>query len=202
MINIKIILIMISLIFFGCAKLEQDYPERNFYVLDAKRNTEKTIKNSDIILEINRFNISPKYSGREFVYRISENKYISDFYNQFFKSPDTLINSVSYNWLADSGIFKDVINRDLEVETDYLLDANIRNIYVDLSNPGEAKSILEIQFFLTEESPTDTKLIFNKTYREEIRADDKSSEDFVKSWNGALEMILTKFESDIEKLDL
>jgi len=202
MINNNIILIIISLIFFGCAKLEQDYPERNFYVLDAQRNPEKTVNTSDNILEINRFNISPKYSGREFVYKVSENKYVSDFYNQFFKSPDTLINSTTYNWLTDSGIFKDVISGSIEVETDYILDANISDIYVDLRNPGDTKSILEIQFFVTEETPTDTKLKYNKTYREEITVEDRTSDNFVKSWNKALELILTKFESDIEKLEL
>lgn len=202
MINSTKILILLSLLIFSCAKLEQNYPVRNFYVIDAQRSSSKALYTSKKTLEINRFNISPKYSGREFVYKVSENKYVSDFYNQFFKSPETLLNSETYGWLTESGIFKNVISGSIEVETDYILDANISDIYVDIRNPGDTKSILSIQFFITEETPTDTKLIFNKNYREEITAEDRSAESFVKGWNTALESILTSLENDIEKLEL
>ena len=197
-----IMLAVLCLFTFSCANLEQNYPERNFYVIHAERTDKTSDRVTGGILEINNFNISPEFTSREFVYRTGENKYVSDFYNQFFKSPASLIRNETYQWMSDSGMFKSVISRSVEIDTDYILDGNVTELYIDLINLGNPRAVLSIQFFITKETPTKTVLIFDKKYREEIDTQDRSPENFIKSWNNALELILTDFEKDMSSLNL
>lgn len=194
--------IIFSILIFGCAKLDQDYPQRNYYIIDIERTRDKSDKMFNKTLEISKFNISPKFSGREFIYKTAESKYTSDFYNQFFKTPVSIINAETYEWLTESGLFKDVIDRTIPVEPDYLLNANITEIYIDLTLSGGARSVLSIQFFISEESSLDSKIIFSRNYEEEVTVKSISPDNFMKGWNQALEKILNNLEKDLEGLSL
>jgi len=198
----KIILFLILIAaFYGCAKLDKDYPARNYYVLSVQRPPGNFGKEIDKILELTRFNISPNFQGREFIYKLSKNKHDSDFYNQFFKPPASIVSVEVGRWIQSSKIFKNVIDPHTPIQPYYVLYGNVVEIFADYSE-SDPKAILSILFFLVDESQSDSKIILNGKYSEKIGINSKSAKSLVEGWNTALAMILSNLESDLKKLDL
>lgn len=202
-------MIYIQLFFFaliisttGCAKLDKSYPERKYYVFDVTPNVSASVPIPNSVLKIRRFRVSPAYHGNEFVYRISSDGYESDFYNQFFKSPSSLITQVVYKWASRSSPFEYVVEAPSEVTPDFILDGVVNAIYGDYSASGSPKAILRIQIFLLIEVAAKREIVFSKTYREEIDINSKAPNDLVAGWDEALTNIMTDFEVDLGKVNL
>jgi len=68
-----------------------------------------------------------------------------------------------------------------------------------LSKP---EAVLSIHFYLLDESDIDSKIIFNKSYEQNIEINSKSAKSLIEGWNNALARILSNLESDLKKLDL
>ncbi len=206
MINLKKILIsytimlLVLLLVTGCSGIiKKGYPERNYYALDVSRHTEKfspeTVKN----LEIRKLNVSSRYDGREFVYRISDVRYKSDFYNGFFKYPSSMITEEVRKWLAESGLFQSVIYSARVVEADYIMEGVLHSLYGDYSESRKPGAIMEIEFFLIKDISAHSEIVFRRMYRKEIPLKDNSPGALVKGWNEALKQILMDFESDLNR---
>jgi len=192
------------LLFFdliGCAKLEKNYPQRNYYILSITNEHQNSPSISGSILQIPRFKISPSFSGREFVYRKSDLSYESDFYNQFFKSPGSLITDEVRKWFTESGSFKHVVDSSNDVDADYTLQGNVSELYGDFRSSVSPNAVLGVQFLLTDSSAS-PKIILQNNYRKEIPLEANSPQDLVKGWNEALRQILGELEHDMRKVGL
>jgi len=207
--NFPISLIIIFLIFIevmtGCAKLERAYPERNFYMLNFSRNSDlkTSIRHKDKILVVNHFSVSPGSIGAEFTYRVGEESYKSDFYNQFFRPPGALISEEVRRWFIDSELFQYVLySSPSDIKPDYLLDGNINELYGDFREGSKPKAVLGIQCFLTDQQKSPAKIIFYRNYRKEILIGSNSPRDLVQGWNEALTQILTELDRDLSQINL
>jgi Protein of unknown function (DUF330). len=152
-------------------------------------------------LGISRFKISPSFDGREFIYRTGDLGYESDFYNQFFRAPESLITEEVRKWLSQSGLFKYVVDSTSNVEPNYILEGNVNDLYGDFRTSNTPKAVLEIQFFLIDETSTNPEIIFQNNYRREVVLSVSSPEALVNGWNEALQQILTALEEDLKKAD-
>ncbi|MGH7900444.1 MAG: ABC-type transport auxiliary lipoprotein family protein [Thermodesulfobacteriota bacterium] len=193
-------MLFISLV--GCAKLERNYPQRNYYILNVPDEHQNTAPVSGTVLEITRFQISPSFSGREFVYRKGDSSYESDFYNQFFRAPVLVITDEVREWFSESGAFKNVVDPTVNVNASYALQGNISELYADYRMPTSPKAVMAIQFFLTDETSVNSQIIFQNNYRREVTISTTSPDELVKGWNEALVQILAALNDDINKLDL
>src|SRR3990170_7150327 len=189
------------LLFFtltGCANFSKNYPERNYYILNASNKDQNSSPVSGTVLEVRRFEISPSFSGREFVYRIGDLSYESDFYNQFFRPPSLLTTDEVRKWFSESGLFKNVVDPSNNVEPDYTLEGNVSELYGDFRSSNTPKAVLGIQFFLISKN---SKILFQNNYREEIVLNSNSPQDLANGWNEALEQILTALAGDLKNVD-
>jgi len=202
MIYIQLFFFALIIFTMGCAKLDKSYPERKYYVFDVTPNVSASVPIPNSVLKIRRFRVSPAYHGNGFVYRISSDGYESDFYNQFFKSPSSLITQVVYKWASRSSPFEYVVEAPSEVTPDFILDGVINAIYGDYSASGSPKAISRIQIFLVKEVGAKREIVFSKTYREETDINSKSPTALMNGWNAALKAILTDLGSDLRKLNL
>jgi cholesterol transport system auxiliary component len=193
--------VLLFLTLTGCATLEKNYPERNYYILNVSNKDQNPSPVSETVLEVRRFEISPSFANREFVYRNGDLSYVSDFYNQFFRPPSSLITEEVRKWLSESGQFKYVVDSSNSVEPNYVLEGNISELYGDFRATNEPKSVLGIQFFLTEETSANPKIVFQNNYRSEVVLSSNSPSELVKGWNEALQKILTALQGDIKNVD-
>ncbi|KHE90461.1 MAG: hypothetical protein K8F52_13035 [Candidatus Scalindua rubra] len=182
----------------GCLNLEKNYPEKRYFTLDASREKDVFPSDKGEVLTVRRFRVSPKYESKGLVYRLKEQNYEYDFYNELFISPSSMFTEEIRKWLAVSGLFKHVVDPSSLVDSPYILEGAITALYGDYRVSAAPKAVLEIQFFLLHEIESNSKIIFQSQYHKEEPLNGNTPDALVKSWNSALNQILTEFEADLK----
>ena len=186
----------------GCFNFNRAYPEKHYFALSVSRSKKLSLPKSNALLKIQRFGISPQFEGKGFVYFKGNLNYESDYYNEFFISPDLMVTEEVEKWLAESGLFKYVMGSSSPVEPTFKLAGAVNALYGDYSDIETPKAVLEMQFFLVRNLSSGPVIVFGKTYHEDILLKGHSPDALATGWNLALEHILTEFEADISSLDL
>jgi len=188
-------------LFTGCLNLKTGYPAKNSFLLDAKRTDKKGAEQSRVI-QVKRFHISPRFKGKGFVYRFEKLKFESDFYNEFFISPDEMITEQVQQWLSESEIFTLVTARNSEPPPDCVLEGRITELYGDFRNGGTPKAVMELKFLLLSANKSPVQILFKKRYRADIPIKEKRSALLATGWNQALEKILNQLEHDLKSIPI
>lgn len=186
----------------ACVDLEREYPEKKHFVLSAERpaaardggssSDEITAARLDTALKIGRFRVSPRFSGRGLVYRRSDVAYESDFYNEFLTSAAVNLTEETRLWLERSRLFRRVVSLSSQVDTCYILEAQINEIYADLRE--SPRSTINVQFLLLESGQ---KVLFDRTYRRDQTAIAADAANLVRAHNENLSAILRDLERDL-----
>ncbi len=198
-----LIISVLTLIMFplltGCVNLEKSYPTKRYFMLDTSRNKDIYSHGAGKVLTVRRIRVAPKYEGKGLVYRLSELSYESDFYNEFFISPVSMFTEEIRKRLSGSGLFKLVLAPSSILETNYILEGTVTSLYGDYRVKTAPKAVLEIQFFLLQETDNNPKMIFQNQYHKEEPLKDNTPEALVTSWNSVFNQILTEFETDLKE---
>ncbi len=187
--------------FTGCLNLKTGYPAKNYFLLDAKRTDQKGYEKGPVI-QIQRFRISPRYQGKEFVYRFEKLKFESDFYNEFFISPDDMITEQVQKWLSESGKFTLLTARDSDPPPDYVLGGWITELYGDFRDSDNPKAVMELTCLLLSGNQSPGQILFKKRYRADVPMQEKRSALLAAGWNQALETILNQLEEDLKSVQI
>lgn len=182
----------------GCPSVDRPYPERTFFLFEVSSPAQvATVQGTSV--DINRFSISPRSEGREFIYRTTDLEYKSDFYNQFFRPPHNIITEVARQWINESELFEDVLTPVSQAIADYQIEGNIIDLYGDYRNEASAEAVLSIQLFLIKlsEDGSDPEILLSKTYSSTKPIGIASPQNLMNGWNSALEEILSEFLSDL-----
>ncbi len=101
--------------------------------------------------------------------------------------------------LAGSGLFKHVVDPSSLLDSTYILEGAVTALYGDYRVNTAPKAVMEIQFFLLHETDSNPKIIFQSQYHKEEPLNGNTPDALVKSWNEALNQILTEFETDLKE---
>jgi uncharacterized lipoprotein YmbA len=186
----------------GCVGIEKSYPDKRYFVLEFRQNVNSPTAPGNGILQVANIRVSPRYEDKGFVYRTSESGYESDFYNQFLVSPAALLGEELRKGLAQSQIFRHVINASSQLEPTLVLEGVVDALYGDFRDPGAPKAVLEMEFFLRKESPSKAEIVAAKRYAKSVAVNGRSPEALVKGWNDALEAILSALFADLKSTAL
>ena len=181
---------------FGCVSLERSYPEKRYFVIEAKDATSANPGDGPT-LAVNNLNISPRYAERAFVYRTSETEYEADFYNQFLSSPAVMITEEARKALAASSKFKFVVGPSSSLAANYALEGSINSLYGDFRKPNAPAAVLEIELFLYNENPGNPGIVLQKRYMKSVLLRERSPEALARGWSEALEAVVAMFVADI-----
>jgi cholesterol transport system auxiliary component len=184
-----------SLMVSGCAE-----PSANsrFYVLETARPATPAAKEGKAILGVPRFTVDAAYAGRGLVYRLDEHRYESDAYNEFLVSPTVMITERTRDWLAESGLFAQVLGSGSGVEATHRLEANITALYGDFRDKDGPKAVVEMRFFLLRtERGVDPEIVFAKPYQATVDVTTADPEGVITGLDHCLQTILADLEEDL-----
>jgi uncharacterized lipoprotein YmbA len=180
----------------GC-KSRQTYDKKH-YVLNAVRRGEPIRAETDSTLGVRRFTIDASYADRGLVYRTGEFEYQSDFYNEFLTSPAAMITDKARNWLAESELFRTVLDAASLAEPTHLMEGNITALYGDFRDETSPEAVMEMRVFLLKTEGARAILpVFGRTYRSTADIESENPQDLVKALNACLEDILSSLEKDL-----
>ncbi|MGE5296340.1 MAG: ABC-type transport auxiliary lipoprotein family protein [Solirubrobacterales bacterium] len=173
--------------------------ERRQFILEAVRPGEPLQSVFSGSLEVHRFSVDAAFVTRNLVYRLGEFEYEVDYYRQFLVSPGAMITEQTRQWLADSGLFAQVLPTGSRVMPSYTLEGNVTALYGDFTNASSPAAVMEIRFFLLDNARNEEKVVFARDYRVSTPMPDKTAEVLMDTMNKSLATILGRLEADLQK---
>ncbi len=192
------VLLMSGLLLPGCG--QSAIAERKHYALDVVREGKPAAVHSDATLRLRRFNVDEAFATRELVYRVDEFRYEPDFYHQFLVLPGIMITEETRDWLAASGLFARVTAVGSRLESTYLLEGNVIDLYADFTRKAAPEAVAEIRFFLLVGPEASESVALSETYRATTPISARTAEAVVEALSKSLADILTRLEADIAKV--
>jgi cholesterol transport system auxiliary component len=190
------------LVMGGCIRLAKSPPDKRYYALEAPRPAETAASSAGAILKIRKVRISPPFEGAEIVYRTSEVRYETDFYNEWFTSPSAMVTQQLVNWLTNARVFGHVVDSSSSLAADYLLEGTVNTLCADLRMNGSPKAVLSFQLALIKDGPAHETIVFQREYQEVVDVADSSPDALVSGWNRGLLQSLIALEKDLRHTDL
>ena len=182
----------------ACVNVEKSYPDKRYYVLEPTRSQETANTQASGVLLVSSLRVSPRYEGRSFIYRLSEANFESDFYNQFLVSPGALLTETVRRALSQAQVARYVIGPGSQLEPTHVLEGTVDALYGDFRDVNAPRAVLEMEFFLSRESPTKAKIITRKRYAKSIAVKGRAAEALVNGWNQALNEIVATLVADLK----
>jgi ABC-type uncharacterized transport system auxiliary subunit len=199
----------------GCVSLERSYPERRYFVLELAPSNPGPERAGRGVLQVTSARVSPRYADQNFVYRRSEARFESDYYNQFLISPSVLITEEMRRALEHAGLFQYVVGPAHSLPATHTLDTSVNALYGDFQDLQAPQAVLEIEFFLSREAPEPTNnpalssssdsldltsgVVLHKRYRRVVPVTERTPEALVQGWDKALHEIAASLIADIKE---
>ena len=194
-------LLATSLLLSGCVSIERSYPDKHYFVFDLSFKASRQDPADSGILQIASARVSPRYADRNFVYRRSDTRFESDFYNQFLISPAALVTEELRRELSQAGLFKFVVGSANPVAPTHTLETMVNTLYGDFRELKAPKAVIEMEFFLTQEA-SPSGIVFHKLYQRIVPVQERNPEALVQGWNRGLEAISGSLISDLKASQL
>jgi len=192
------ILVLLALLAAGCTVApEKDYPVKRQYVLRAERDGQPSADSAAPTLRVRLFRASSPFSGTQLVYRRDDVTFDTDFYNEFLAPPASMITAQVRQWLGAGNVFAGVVDVGSLASAKYLLEGNIIVLHGDYSDENKRAAVLEIQFFLIDDSGGESTIRFHKTYRETTALASAGPATLIKGLSTCLREILKSLEADL-----
>ena len=135
----------------GCAVPAREYAAKRHYVLEAARAGRTQAAAAAPVVKVRRFAVSDRFAGTGFVYRTGDVTVESDFYNEFFVPPASLVTEAAQTWLAASGIFSHVGSGGSGPDAAYTLEGEVGTLLGDFSDAAQPKAVLALSLVLINE---------------------------------------------------
>jgi cholesterol transport system auxiliary component len=190
-----------SFLFTACVSIEKSYPDKRYFVLEIALDQSHQNPGAIGTLQIAPARVSARYATKNFVYRRSDARFESDFYNEFLVSPGVLVAEELRQGLSQSGIFKLVVGSGNALAPTHTLEIVVNTLYGDFRDLRAPKSVMDVEFFLSQEG-SPGGIVFHKRYHKAIPLEDRTPEALVQGWNRALEAISGSLVSDLKASNL
>jgi uncharacterized lipoprotein YmbA len=186
----------------SCSSISRPYPEKSFFAVDAGPTPAAAKAPGEGALRVRRLRVARPYDGLTFVYKTGASEFRTDYYNGFIAAPEALLTSETIRWLAAAGPFASVVDVASSAPSRYALEGNVTALCGDLTDPKAPKAILEVRFFLLDESGAEAAVKFQKAYAVSAPAAGDKPAELAAAWGQALRQILSALAADLAKADL
>ncbi|MGE4423296.1 MAG: ABC-type transport auxiliary lipoprotein family protein [Pseudodesulfovibrio sp.] len=194
--HILVALLVTALAASACVKLGSKPLEKRYYQISPVRTAQKADAPRNILLMVRRLAISELYNSRELVYRAAGERVESDFYNMFFVNPASMLTTELRRWLRESGEFSHILEPGSMVVPTLTLEGTINALYGDYSGDQPA-AVVEMQFFVVDESTADNAIVFSGSYTERVPVADADPQNLVKAMTQGVEQVYAALETDL-----
>lgn len=188
---------VLSVILFNTGCLQHKAVVKDTFLLDAQRNNRAVEKTSESVLAVQPFSIAPEFADKGIVSRTGDNQYESDFYSEYFISPAPMITEQTRRWLAESGLFAQVLLPVSSVQATHVLEGHVRKMVLDIRDAEKPRAEMEVTFFLLEQDKRNRAVRFQQTYSAAQSMESSSFEDYIAAQNRCLYDILDGLEKDL-----
>lgn len=193
--KLRLFLVLCSFAWISCIGVNKTFPEKRFYALEVGEVKTYPIKSKPKNFAIRRVFISPRFEGKEFVYRRDTSVYESDFYNGFFIPPVANLREEMAKGLLRTSLFEWDVSYHPKLVTQYGIELYVSELYGDFRGK-EPKAVMEIEVVFYEER--ENSILFRKTYSIAVQTSSNNPESLVIGWNQGLTKIVNQLAIDLQ----
>ena len=190
------------LVLSGCVSLAKSFPDKHYYALDVTRQGEPGVPVSGAVLDVRGLFVSPRFEGKELVYRTGDTRYESDFYNAWFVSPSAMLTQQVQNWLRNARLFEHVVATPSYLDATHILEGTVTALYGDYRQQEGHKAVVGMHIVLIEDNSTRRAIVFQRDYHQVVELTETSPDGLTRGWNQALQQIFMALEEDLRGVDL
>lgn len=190
-----------AVLFAGCG-IKNDYTKKHMYRLsaDGSAPADQSNRSEGVPLFVKRLDISPEFGGAGFVYRLDQNQFTQDYYNNYMTPPARMISDVMLEALVNSPQFAPVPKNQLPDEI-FQLWGKITALYCDLSNASGESAVVSMALNLDRLHKEGFTPVLSKTYSAQVPlGSDTGPQAFIQALNRGLAGIVQEILSDFQNL--
>lgn len=197
------LLIMLSLT--GCFGGTNNKPDealvatevpQQFYVIDVDRGLKEHDRSEGRVLYLAPVVVTSQFRAKNIVFKVEDNAFQPQPDHEFFDTPEEMFTVQLQRWLTKTGFFKRVVV-DKSQQADYLLEVALTGLYGDKREGLPAKSILEMQFFMTDLHATSEEVVFQTGLHIDIDIAETTPSNTVNGWKTGLKKLMSTLEDDL-----
>jgi len=194
--TILLFILGVVLVASACVKLGGKPLDKHYFQIAPARSGEPAAVGSNLVLKVRRLSVSDLYNTRELIYRETGGRIESDFYNMFFVTPGNMLTTELRRWLQGSGLFNHIIEPGSMVVPDLTLEGVVNALYGDYSTDAPV-AVVEMQFFVVDESTAENSIIYSNTYVQRIPLKQADPQQLVQAMTNGVQTIFTNLEKDL-----
>jgi cholesterol transport system auxiliary component len=181
---------------FGCYQQADD---AQYFLLDVQRSGSPQTQPKDIILTVRPFSLSPGNHPNELTYRKKDFQYKSDYYNRFITDAGRQVAEQTRRWLADSGMFAQVVPPGSTMSATHMLEGNITRLYIDKRDKTNIQAVMSVTFYYLDISGRKPEVLYSETCDAFSAVSENKAENFIEAYNVGLKQILLNLEATFQK---
>jgi len=170
---------------------------RQTFALQAAAPVNSAAPTGQAVLEVRAVEVSPRFEGRDFIYRLGADLYQADPYAGFLVSPSRELAIALRSGFRSSGAFKDVVEPESRLGADSILEVHVTELYGDFRKPGQLAAVLSMRILFFEAGNRQARQPFLvKEYTCHVPLPQKTVAALVAGWNQALGKTLAEAAAD------
>ncbi|MFT7234978.1 MAG: cholesterol transport system auxiliary component [Methylophagaceae bacterium] len=188
----------------GCFSSVNNKPKENivdpipqqFYVIDVDRGLREHDRSDGRVLYLAPVVVTSQFRAKEIVFKVEDNAFQPQPEHQFFDTPQAMLTTQLQGWLTKTGFFKRV-ELDNSQQADYVLEVAVTGLYGDKREGYPAKSVLEMQFFMTDRHAKAEEVVFQTGLHIDIDIAETTPSNTVNGWETGMIKLLSTLEDDL-----
>jgi cholesterol transport system auxiliary component len=182
--------------------LSRPSPVKAMFMLEPTMPAAATAAPKPVSVRVGVVSVAAPFRGKTFVYRETDLRYESDFYDEFFIAPAIMFSDATAKALVASNVFRRVVPFGAASdEGDYVLDGFVSELYADTRNAAAPLAVITITYYLTSAS-AGGGVVWSKEYRQRTKVSGTGAEAVARGWNNALTAILADLTRDLAAAEL
>ena len=185
-----------ALLVSGC--LGQSQPEKTRYLLE--------IAPPEILdpgdrgrVQVARMRVDRPFERKGLVYRVSEDRYVADFYHEFYSVPADLIRHGLESWFERSGLFTHVVGPTEVVRPDWRVEGFVHNLYADFSRTGRQSAVVQVEFVVLDAHSVQLDVAFSKSYQALVALQDRRPASVAHGLRDAVAQVFKALDQDLRE---